>query len=177
MLPGGLLLDLGHPDGLFAVVVEGRPPVEGERERVVAFGEAFEGTPDLPGLRRVALLAQWAVVKPWALDSTEDAVYQEPPLPAPPRSRVRGFICAVTAIALVTLTAATSPSDADTRTAADPAAVVREWNAIATDTIKTSLGPRPSGRSHGARRLDRPSPMGSLRSHPTARRGPPTTTP
>jgi hypothetical protein len=24
--------------------------------------------------------------------------------------------------------------------------VVREWNAIATDTIKTSLGPRPSGQ-------------------------------
>ncbi|MEU1696903.1 hypothetical protein ABZ590_37620, partial [Streptomyces hirsutus] len=50
------------------------------------------------------------------------------------------------AIALVMLTAAASPPDAETRTAADPAAVVREWNAIAIDTIKTSLGPRPSGQ-------------------------------
>ncbi|MFG2852373.1 hypothetical protein ACGFZ9_17130 [Streptomyces mirabilis] len=74
-------------------------------------------------------------------------MHQEPPLPVPPRSRVRGFICAVAAIALVTLTAAASPPAADTRTAADPAAVVREWNAIATDTIKTSLGPRPSGQA------------------------------
>ncbi|WP_240363533.1 vanadium-dependent haloperoxidase [Streptomyces sp. S1A1-7] len=74
-------------------------------------------------------------------------MHQEPPLPVPPRSRVRGFICAVAAIALVTVTAAASPPAVDTRTAADPAAVVREWNAIATDTIKTSLGPRPSGQA------------------------------
>ncbi|MEV5173366.1 vanadium-dependent haloperoxidase [Streptomyces flaveolus] len=46
----------------------------------------------------------------------------------------------------MTLTAAAPPPDADTRAAADPAAVVREWNAIATDTITTSLGPRPSGQ-------------------------------
>ncbi|MFI8948836.1 vanadium-dependent haloperoxidase [Streptomyces sp. NPDC053750] len=46
----------------------------------------------------------------------------------------------------MTLTAATRPPDGDARTAADPAAVVREWNAIATDTITTSLGPRPSGQ-------------------------------
>ncbi|MEV7812178.1 hypothetical protein AB0P05_15735 [Streptomyces flaveolus] len=44
------------------------------------------------------------------------------------------------------LTAAAPPPDADTRAAADPAAVVREWNAIATDTITASLGPRPSGQ-------------------------------
>ncbi|MCF3131011.1 vanadium-dependent haloperoxidase [Streptomyces olivochromogenes] len=47
----------------------------------------------------------------------------------------------------MTLTAAASPPDPAPRTAADPAAVVREWNAIATDTIKTSLGPRPSGQA------------------------------
>jgi hypothetical protein len=46
-LPGGPLLDLGHPDGLSAVVVEGHPPVEGEREHVVAFGfEAGEQVRD-----------------------------------------------------------------------------------------------------------------------------------
>ncbi|WP_432173742.1 vanadium-dependent haloperoxidase [Streptomyces sp. Tue6028] len=73
-------------------------------------------------------------------------MHQEPSPPVPPRSRVRALVCAVAATALVTLTAATSPADADTRTPADPAAVVREWNAIATDTIKTSLGPRPSGQ-------------------------------
>ncbi|MEV7387839.1 MULTISPECIES: vanadium-dependent haloperoxidase [unclassified Streptomyces] len=47
----------------------------------------------------------------------------------------------------MTLTAATSPSAAGTRTAADPAAVVREWNAVATDTIKAGLGQRPSGQA------------------------------
>ncbi|MEU1166140.1 vanadium-dependent haloperoxidase, partial [Streptomyces sp. NPDC005921] len=47
----------------------------------------------------------------------------------------------------MTLAAATSPADAHPRTAADPAAVVREWNAIATDTIKAGLGPRPSGQA------------------------------
>ncbi|MGX1129102.1 hypothetical protein RKD49_001292 [Streptomyces glaucescens] len=46
----------------------------------------------------------------------------------------------------MTVTAATSPPDAGARTAADTAAVVREWNAITIDTIKTSLGPRPSGQ-------------------------------
>ncbi|MGY4960569.1 vanadium-dependent haloperoxidase [Streptomyces sp. 900105245] len=50
------------------------------------------------------------------------------------------------AVALVTLTAATTPPDTETRAAADPAAVVREWNAVATDTIKAALGPRPSGQ-------------------------------
>ncbi|GGN31005.1 vanadium-dependent haloperoxidase [Streptomyces fuscichromogenes] len=72
---------------------------------------------------------------------------QEPPLPVPPRSRARGFVRAVAAVALVTLTAATGPADASTRPAQDPAAVVRDWNAIATDTIRTSLGPRPSGQA------------------------------
>ncbi|MBY8841097.1 vanadium-dependent haloperoxidase [Streptomyces sp. SP2-10] len=71
----------------------------------------------------------------------------KPPPVVPPRSRVRVFVCTVAAIALATLTAATSPPDADARTAADPAAVVREWNSIATDTIKTALGPRPSGQA------------------------------
>ncbi|MBL1080724.1 vanadium-dependent haloperoxidase [Streptomyces actinomycinicus] len=47
----------------------------------------------------------------------------------------------------MTLTAAARPPGQDTRSPADPAAVVREWNAIATDTIKTSLGPRPSGQA------------------------------
>lgn len=37
-LPGCLLPDLGRPDGPFAAVVEGHPPVEGEREHLVAFG-------------------------------------------------------------------------------------------------------------------------------------------
>ncbi|MGV9253360.1 vanadium-dependent haloperoxidase [Streptomyces sp. NPDC003697] len=57
------------------------------------------------------------------------------------------LLCAVAATALTTLTAATSAPDAGVRTVADPAAVVREWNAIATDTIKTGLGPRPSGQA------------------------------
>ncbi|CAL9311699.1 vanadium-dependent haloperoxidase [Streptomyces sp. SudanB182_2057] len=74
-------------------------------------------------------------------------MYQEPPAPVPPRSRVRAFTCAAVAAVLVSLTAATAPPDAGPRTAADPAAVVREWNAIATDTITTSLGPRPSGQA------------------------------
>ncbi|WP_346162633.1 vanadium-dependent haloperoxidase [Streptomyces bangladeshensis] len=71
---------------------------------------------------------------------------QEPPPSVPPRSRVRVLACAVAATALVTLTAATHPPTTAPRTPADPAAVVRQWNAIAIDTIKTSLGPRPSGQ-------------------------------
>lgn len=84
---------------------------------------------------------------PWALDSSEDDVYQEPSPPDRPRSRVRGFVCAVAAAALVTLTAAAPPPVVDTRAVADPAAVVRDWNAVATDTIKAGLGPRPSGQA------------------------------
>ncbi|MFJ4579442.1 vanadium-dependent haloperoxidase [Streptomyces echinatus] len=74
-------------------------------------------------------------------------MHREPPPVVPPRSRARAFRCALAALALVTLTAATGRPDADTRTASDPAAVVREWNAIATDTIKAALGPRPSGQA------------------------------
>ncbi|GAA2217461.1 vanadium-dependent haloperoxidase [Streptomyces nogalater] len=74
-------------------------------------------------------------------------MYREPSLPVPPRSRVRVVACAVVALALVTLTAATTAPDDGTRTAADPAAVVREWNAVATGTITASLGPRPSGQA------------------------------
>ncbi|MFI9425062.1 vanadium-dependent haloperoxidase [Streptomyces achromogenes] len=74
-------------------------------------------------------------------------MYREPPFPVPPRSRTRAVACAAVALAVVTLTAATAPPDAGARSAADPAVVVREWNAIATDTITTSLGPRPSGQA------------------------------
>ncbi|MFF8716951.1 vanadium-dependent haloperoxidase [Streptomyces sp. NPDC015184] len=71
-----------------------------------------------------------------------------PPPPAP-RSRIRKVIGAVAMLALVGLTAMTGPSAADPRraTASDPAAVVRDWNAIATETIRAGLGARPSGQS------------------------------
>ncbi|MGW1592690.1 vanadium-dependent haloperoxidase [Streptomyces sp. NPDC002343] len=72
---------------------------------------------------------------------------QEPPRPVPPRCRARALTCAVAALAVLTLTAATSPPDAGPRVPADPAAVVREWNAVATDTITAALGPRPSGQA------------------------------
>ncbi|MEV4342211.1 vanadium-dependent haloperoxidase [Streptomyces sp. NPDC049590] len=74
-------------------------------------------------------------------------MYQEPPVPVPPRSRVRVLACAVAAVALLTLTAATTPPGAGQRTGAGPAGVVREWNAVATDTITDALGPRPSGQA------------------------------
>ncbi|MFF9522943.1 vanadium-dependent haloperoxidase [Streptomyces achromogenes] len=60
---------------------------------------------------------------------------------------MRAVACAAVALAVVTLTAATAPPDAGARSAADPAAVVREWNAIATDTVTAALGPRPSGQA------------------------------
>ncbi|MGW1621504.1 vanadium-dependent haloperoxidase [Streptomyces sp. NPDC002172] len=47
----------------------------------------------------------------------------------------------------MTLTAATGAPAAGARTAPDPAAVVREWNSVATDTIKADLGARPSGQA------------------------------
>lgn len=61
-------------------------------------------------------------------------------------SRVRAVAGAVT-LTLVGLTAtAASAAEAGPASAVDQAAVVRDWNAIATETIGASLGPRPSSQ-------------------------------
>ncbi|MEU6579053.1 vanadium-dependent haloperoxidase [Streptomyces sp. NPDC046805] len=54
---------------------------------------------------------------------------------------------AVVALALVGFTTTTGPAAAARpASAVDQAAVIRDWNAIATETISASLGPRPSAQ-------------------------------
>ena len=66
------------------------------------------------------------------------------------RSRSRSVLGTLAALLLLALTAVAGPTataGSQPPPAADPAAV-RDWNAIATDTISTNLGPtRPSGQA------------------------------
>ncbi len=63
----------------------------------------------------------------------------------------RAVVRAVASLLLLAATAvagptATATGDSHQPSSADPAAI-REWNAIATDTITANLGPRPSGQA------------------------------
>ncbi|MFD0393484.1 vanadium-dependent haloperoxidase [Streptomyces nogalater] len=78
-------------------------------------------------------------------------MYREPSLPVPPRSRVRVVACAVVALALVTLTAATTAPDDGTRTAADPAAVVRGGTPSPPAPSRRASARVPPGRPRSGR--------------------------